>query len=184
MKHLKELIVAKVHECLDKAHARWPHETFRFPNVRFDKRGTVAGTANSAKWELNFNMVLCAENTEHFVAQTVPHEVAHLLDHQVYDSHAPRYDRLGRRKRRQPHGPNWKRCMAVLGVPADRCHDYDVSNAKVKRRKQKSYEYECTCGCGTRATMGAVRHNKQLTGRANYKLSGHGGAAIKFIREV
>jgi len=179
MKHLKETIVAKVHECLDKAHTHWPHETFKFPNIRFDKRGQVAGTANGSKWELNFNMVLCEENTKHFIAQTVPHEVAHLLDHQVYDSHAPRYDRMGRRMKRASHGVNWKRCMKVLGVPAIRCHDYDVTNAKV--RKSKTFKYECS-GCRTVLELGAVRHKKQQSGQRSYSHTGCRGAKLQLIK--
>jgi len=178
MKHLKELIVQKVHECFDKARARWPGETFKFPNIRFDKRGNVAGTANGGKWELNFNMVLCAENVEDFIAQVVPHEVAHLLDHQVYDMNAPRYDRFGKRKRRQPHGANWARCMAVLGVPAKRCHNYDTSNAKV--RKTTVYKYKCT-KCEHVLEMGAKRHNKQQNGKANYWHVGCNKAPIVYV---
>ena len=127
----KTLVTNRVKECFNIAAARF-NTTFRWPNIRFDKRGTTAGIANGTKWELNFNMVLLNENVEHFIEQTVAHEVAHLIDHQVYDSHTPRFDRSGRRKKRTPHGRNWKNIMMVLGVPADRCHDMDVSNAKVQ----------------------------------------------------
>lgn len=163
----RQLVIERVKECLVIAARRWPHETFRFPSIIFKKRGTTAGTANGSKWQLNFNEILLNENLEHFVKQTVAHEVAHLIDHQVYDSHAPRFDRNGRRKKRQPHGPNWKRVMAVLGVPADRCHDMDVSNARVTRRKTETFDYHCS-GCNKTLPMGKIRHNKQQSGKANY----------------
>ena len=162
----KSLVMERVKECFAIAEARF-NTTFRMPNVRFDKRGTTAGTAQGSKWELNFNMVLLNENLEHFVKQTVAHEVAHLIDHQVFDSHAPRFDHLGRRKKRSPHGRNWKNIMLVLGVPADRCHEMDVSNARVSRRKSATFDYHCS-GCDKILPMGKIRHNKQMAGKANY----------------
>jgi len=183
MKHLKERIVQKIHECLDIAHKRWPGETFKFPNVRFDKKGVVAGTANGSKWELNFNMTLCAENEETFIARTVPHEVAHLIDMQVYDMNSPRYDRFGNRKKRQPHGENWKRVMAVLGADSSRCHKYDVTNARQTRRKTNKFAYKCE-GCGHVVTMGAVRHNKVQSGLATYNHKGCRNTPLKFIKRI
>lgn len=162
----KTLVMNRIDECFAMAE-QYFNTTFRKPRVRFDKRGTTAGTANSAKWELNFNMVLLNENVEHFVKQTVAHEVAHLVDHQVFDSHALRFDSRGRRKKRQPHGPNWKRVMMILGVPAKRCHNMDVSNARVARRKTETFDYHCS-GCNKTLPMGKIRHNKQQSGKASY----------------
>jgi SprT protein len=169
----KTLVIERVKECLDIAKQQWPYAVFEMPTIRFDKRGRVAGTANGHRWELNFNMVLLNENVEDFVKHVVAHEVAHLIDHQVYDLNAPRYDRYGRRKKRQPHGPNWKSIMGVLGVPAERCHKYDTSNARQTSRKRKQFAYECT-GCGQTLTMSSVRHNKQQSGKASYSHVGCG----------
>jgi SprT protein len=134
----KSLVMERVKECFAIAEARF-NTTFRMPNVRFDKRGTTAGTAQGSKWELNFNMVLLNENLEH-----------------------------GRRMKRSPHGRNWKNIMLVLGVPADRCHEMDVSNARVSRRKSETFDYHCS-GCNQTLPMGKIRHGKQQSGRANYK---------------
>ena len=175
----KTLVINRVKECFAIAEARF-NTTFRMPNIRFDKRGTTAGTANGGKWELNFNMVLLNENVEHFVKQTVAHEVAHLIDHQVFDMNAPRFDIYGRRKKRAPHGANWKRCMFVLGVPADRCHNMDVSNAKVTRRKSAKFQYKCS-GCGTVMEMGTVRHNNMQSGKRTYHHKGCRSASLIFI---
>jgi len=163
----RTLVINRIEECFAIAEQRW-NTTFQKPRVRFDKRGTTAGTAHGSKWELNFNMVLLNENVEHFVKQTVAHEVAHLIDHQVYDSHAVRYDNIGRRKKRSPHGANWKRIMTVLGVPADRCHNMDVSNARVSRCKSETFDYKCTC-CQKVLPMGKIRHNKQQSGKTKYR---------------
>lgn len=176
----RTLVINRIEECFTMAQQRWPGETFRKPRVRFDKRGTTAGTANGSKWELNFNETLLNENVDHFVKQTVAHEVAHLIDHQVYDSHAPRYDRLGRRKKRSVHGRTWKMVMMALGVPADRCHNYDVSNAKQTRRKSETFNYKCT-GCETVLPMGKIRHNNMQSGKRTYHHNGCRGASLIFV---
>lgn len=163
----KSLVVERVKECLAVAEARF-NTTFLMPKIRFDKRGTTAGTANKTQWELNFNMVLLNENTEHFVRQTVAHEFAHLMDHQLFSSKESRFDRWGKRKKRSPHGHNWKNCMLVLGVPATRCHSMDVTNSRVGgRRKTASFDYRCG-GCNQTFPMGKIRHNKQQSGKASY----------------
>lgn len=175
----RTLVINRVKECFAIAEQHF-NTTFRHPRIRFDKRGTTAGTANGVYWELNFNETLLNENVEHFVYQTVAHEVAHLIDHHVYDSHAPRFDRMGRRKKGSPHGPNWKRCMGVLGVPADRCHNYDVSNAKQSSRKRATFDYTCT-GCGEVLPMGAVRHKNMQEGKRTYHHNGCRGAKLIFV---
>ena len=162
----KTLVMNRIDECFAMAEQRY-NQTFRKPNVRFDKRGTTAGTANYVKWELNFNMVLLNENVEHFVHQTVAHEVAHLVDHQVNGSLTRRFDSRGRRVKRQPHGPNWKRVMIALGVSPDRCHEMDTTNARVTRRKTETFDYHCS-GCNKTLPMGKIRHNKQQSGKASY----------------
>lgn len=62
-----------------------------------------------------------AENAE-FVAETVPHEVAHVGV----------YYRPGRRAHR-PHGPEWCALMVLLGADPVRCHRYDFGNAVTRR---------------------------------------------------
>jgi len=164
----RALVRQRVKECFAIAEKRY-NRTFKSPTIRFDKRGRVAGTANGGKWELNFNETLLNENLEHFIKQTVGHEVAHLIDHDVYDSHAPRFCAMtGRRKKRASHGENWKRVMRVLGLDPKRCHSYDTTNSRQTRRKQDTFEYKCT-GCEKVFPMGKIRHNKQQSGKASYR---------------
>jgi len=162
----RTLVRERVEQCFQIAENAY-NRSIRRPHIRFDKRGTIAGTANYTKWELNFNAGLLDENVEHFVKQTVAHECAHLIDQAVYETHTQNFDSFGRRKKRQPHGRNWKIVMMTLGVPAERCHSYDVSNVKQARRKSKTYTYHCT-GCKRDLEMGAIRHKKQITGKASY----------------
>ncbi len=162
----KTLVMARVEECFQIASRAYNHE-FRFPSIRFDKSGTVAGTANGYKWELNFNETLLNENMDHFVKQTVAHEVAHLIDHEVYGLNNPKFNIYGQRKKRAPHGRNWKIIMMTLGVPAERCHNYNVSNVKRKRKTSKTYTYYCA-GCKRNLQMGAIRHRNQSSGVRTY----------------
>ena len=124
-----------------------------YPHIKFDKRGRVAGTANTTTNTLNFNMVLLAENFDHMLAQTVPHEVAHLVKSAVYS-------------RGRAHGREWASVMHVFGVPADRCHNYDTTNSITKTVKR--FDYRCQC-CGKTVQLTTIRHNRVLRGRASYR---------------
>jgi SprT protein len=78
---------------------------------------------------LRFNPQLYRENSQHFLKQTVAHEVAHLIAHQLFG------DRI------QPHGEEWQLIMrGVYELPPDRCHTYAV-----KRRQVTRYIYRCPC---------------------------------------
>ena len=163
----RDLVIERLAECIAIAEKHF-NQTFKMPRIRFDKRGGVAGTATGSKWEVNFNETLLNENVDAFIHRTVAHELAHLIDFQVYDSQALRFDRNGRRKKRTPHGTNWKNIMAILGVESSRCHTYDTSNSRVsRRRKSETFEYHCS-GCNKTLPMGKIRHNKQQSGMAVY----------------
>lgn len=162
----KSLVIARIKECIEIAENHYGC-TFDMPTIRYDKRGRTAGTATASKWEINLNMTLLNENVEKFIHRTVAHEFAHLVDYKINDSQATRFDRNGRRKKRQPHGPNWKTIMDLLGVESSRCHTYDTTNSRVSRRKSETFEYHCS-GCNETLPMGKIRHNKQQSGTAVY----------------
>ncbi len=163
----RTLVMNRIEECYARAERAFTR-TFDRPRVRFDKRGQVAGTADHRKNELNFNMVLLNENLEHFVMQTVAHEIAHLVTGKVYPDTRGGFDRFGKRTKRRSHGREWKSVMIMLGVNPDRCHTYDVTNAKVgAKRKTVTFDYKCS-GCGSVLPMGKVRHNKFQAGKAKY----------------
>ncbi|SQJ13486.1 Protein sprT [Salmonella enterica subsp. enterica] len=45
----------------------------------YTQRGTSAGTAWLESYEIRLNPVLLLENIDTFIAEVVPHELAHLL---------------------------------------------------------------------------------------------------------
>ena len=158
--------------------------TIRMPTIHFAKRGTVAGTANYGKWMLNFNEVLLNENFDTFIETTVPHELAHLVDHQVNGSLHNMLDCRGRRMKRQPHGINWQNVMRVLGAEPNRCHNYDVSNARARKPQTRTlHNYQCT-GCKSILTMGATRHNNMQAGKVKYSHKSCKGFTLLYVGTV
>lgn len=119
--------------------------------IRFDLRGGAAGQARfggKGPWVIRYNPILLRENPQSFIAQTVPHEVAHLLA----------YLRHGRRIR--PHGPEWRAIMLQLGAAPERCHRYDLT--RVPRRALRVFPYHCGCGDHELST---IRHHRVLAGQ-------------------
>lgn len=133
------------------------NRSFPRPIVTFTKTGNVAGTANSTTNKLNYNNTLLNENFDKFIISTVPHEVAHLIDNHVYETHA--YRRL---QKRSVHGKTWKYVMSILGANPKRCHNYDTSKTSGNK-----HSYVCT-GCNETFQLGTIRHNRMLSGKASY----------------
>jgi SprT protein len=139
-KELQQRVEQQIQICIDRAQ-----EIFKYrlptPTVSYEIKGNVAGKAGLRSNRLMFNAVLLNENIEHFIAQTVTHEVAHLIAFNVYCD--------------KGHGSWWKHVMRALGVTADRCHRYDVTNS----RTRTITKYEYFCGCKTYQVGGKI-HNK------------------------
>jgi len=147
---LRRRAVARSHELLRRAEqgfaCRMP-----VPAFRFDLRGRAAGQARIAPGrtsELRYNVDLLLAHPAEFLAQTVPHEVAHLVAYQVF----------GRAIR--PHGREWRSVMELFGVPARRCHDYPMEDLPTRRLKRYAYH----CACSTHA-LSSIRHNRWRRGQ-------------------
>lgn len=75
------------------------------PKLSYTQRGTSAGTAWLESYEIRLNPVLLLENSEAFIEEVVPHELAHLLVWKHFGRVAP-------------HGKEWKWMMEnVLVFP-------------------------------------------------------------------
>lgn len=106
--------------------------TFARPEVRYNIRNTNGGEAWIGKNLIRLNLTLLVENQEEFLARTVPHEVAHLVAHFVYDA------KPHNGKKVRPHGSEWREVMGVLGLAPSVKHNYDVSSLDiVKKPKPK-----------------------------------------------
>nr|WP_092568569.1 SprT-like domain-containing protein [Aidingimonas halophila] len=101
-----------------------------YPHVWFDLRGKCAGQAHFGRGGLRFNRTLLRENRYTFLAEIVPHEVAHWLVHHLEEGH-----------RVSPHGHEWRTVMRELfGLEPRVTHDFDVSRAS-----PAPYRYRCDC---------------------------------------
>ena len=116
------------------------------PRLRFDLRGRCAGLALPQQWTIRLNNSLLQQHGEEFVADTVPHELAHLVAYAEY----------GRKIR--PHGREWAALMSLLGRPASVCHNYAVQPA----RKILRYPYHCDC---QRHELSSIRHARVMKGQ-------------------
>lgn len=96
-----------------------------YPWVEFGLKGTTAGRAwyrgKYEKPKIQFQPTLLLENPETFLTQTAGHEVAHLAAHFRHAN-----------KEIDPHGMEWRSVMWTLGLPANRCHNYDTSNVSTR----------------------------------------------------
>ena len=126
---------------------------FQLSEIRFDVRGKTAGyfkqLANGYTL-INFNHALLKANGESFINRTVPHEVAHLVAHQLHGFTI------------RPHGKEWKAVMQLFKADTSRCHEYDVS--KLCTRQYKRFKYHCDC---QKHYLTSIRHNRVLSGQ-NY----------------
>ena len=88
------------------------------------------------------------ENTDEFIRQVVPHELAHLIVYQMF----------GRVK---PHGREWQLVMnKIFKLPADTCHQFDIKNVQ-----GKTFEYCCACQTHFLSTR---RHNRIVREKIEY----------------
>ncbi|MCY1283990.1 Protein SprT [compost metagenome] len=148
---MPELLHARVEACYQQAEAFF-QRTFPRPQVSFQLRGQKAGVAHLDENKLRFNPQLYRENQDDFLKQTVAHEVAHLIAHQLF---GPKI---------QPHGEEWQLIMrGVYELPPHRCHSYEV-----KRRRVSRFIYLCACPENGEFPFSAQRHALVARGRRYY----------------
>jgi len=125
---MPDTLLSRVEACYVQAETFFKRP-FKRPVVSLELRGQKAGVAHLHENKLRFNRELYQRNTEDFLQQTVPHEVAHLVAHHMFG------DRIA------PHGQEWQLIMrGVYELPPLRCHSYEV-----KRRQVLRYLYRCPC---------------------------------------
>lgn len=145
------------------------------PTVCFKLKGRVTGKAWTTKNKLQFNLTALEVEGgwNHLLNNTVPHEVAHLVQYTM-----PSWPKD--RKQNPPHGQYWKKVMRDFGVKANRCH----SLAMPKTRSQSQYTYSCRCRTHEVST---TIHNRILKGRtyscASCKVTLKAGPKVEIKKE-
>lgn len=160
-------IEAQTYDLLERAAPLFARHSVCPPDpvIRCDLRGTMAGQAGwrpGSRPLLRFNLAFARAHPTDFLAQTVTHEVAHLVTAACHG-------------RTRPHGSEWRAVMAFFGIrDARRCHSYPITHEQPVRR-QRRWAYRCRCATHALST---TRHRRIESGRARYECR-HCGAALR-----
>lgn len=142
-------IYSEVRKYVEKANTELGC-TLPMPKVTFsNSMTTVAGNARrkNGVYEIRFSRQIIEMNDlTKFLATTVPHEVAHLCQYDLYNT--------------GDHGTTFYRIMHRFGVQTPtRCHTYQIPESN---RQRNTFLYKCPCGYTF--NFSAVRHNRALRG--------------------
>lgn len=111
------------------------------PEILYRQKGSVAGSALLTSWQIQLNLNMLLENSEQFIAEVIPHELAHLIV----------YKNFGRVK---PHGNEWQALMEhVFKLDAKRTHNFNLP----KQTQNNRHRYRCQC---QEHLLTHIRHNK------------------------
>lgn len=142
-------ITERVAECVaavfDSPAAR-PVITFEI--IPGKKMRKVAGYAYPDRKHIELNETLLIENYDAFLAETIPHEVGHILTAMFYPN------------AKQSHGPEFRKMCAAIGYPsAGRTYnDYSVASVK------EGFLYGCQCK-GKRFVFSPILHKRMFEGQ-------------------
>ncbi|MCF6283034.1 MAG: SprT-like domain-containing protein [Candidatus Polarisedimenticolaceae bacterium] len=144
-------------QAITQSHARLNQAELHFKrpmpeiDIQFNLRGQAAGMVKLLrKGEIlvRYNPILLNENSEHFLSQTVPHEIAHVVASTL------------NRHRIRPHGTEWQQIMQLFGADNQRCHSYEVKTSP--RRQLARFNYRCGC---REHQLTSIRHNRIINGQ-------------------
>jgi SprT protein len=129
---IQDQVARKVEEVCQRIERHYPmFPPINRPVVRYDLRGRTAGQAINGKTiRLNLALLGNPRYFEEMLNNTLPHEVTHIACQQWWP------------KERVAHGLKWRQMMGVIGLPATRCHQYEVTPARTTRRP---HAYQCAC---------------------------------------
>ena len=119
---LRKKVEERVIEVLELAKKKY-NTDFNFPTIRYDIKSWTGGLAYANRNLIRLNLILLVENEEHYIKNTVAHEVAHLVARKVFKK---RLD--GKNKRIMPHGPEWKDVMATFNIEPAVKHSYNCAS--------------------------------------------------------
>lgn len=147
---LIDRINAAVTTCFKLAQDTFPsYRDAPYPIVEFFKESASKCGLAWGWTKLSFNLHVAAQNPDGYIGETIPHEVAHLVD-----SYMRRNERT-KRGRGSHHGPNWKAICKRLGGSGTTRYIFDAEMKPAKAMPR--YEYEASCG--TKLWMTKAQHH-------------------------
>ncbi len=102
---------------------------------------------------IRYNPWIFGKYFQENLMNTVPHEVAHFIVHEVYGL-----------QRIRPHGRQWQALMVQFGVDPRVTFDLDLTG--IPQRRQRRYRYLCGC---TEHALSSTRHRRVLAGTGRYQ---------------
>ena len=146
-------LMTRVQEVLDLANKEYNLNLN--PIVKLDLKGkctgrvTMYGSFKMTKIQLNIGALDVEGGYDHLMNNTIPHEVAHLVNYHLHP-------------KERGHGKYWKSVAKRLGISnPSRCHSLDLKPA----RKVREWLY--VLDCGTEIVLKTGRHNYLMSG-GNY----------------
>lgn len=145
--NITQRIDSKIKECFNKILGYVPAYRVVYESIG---RGT-AGTFRFSTRTFTFDPWFVERYTEDYIARTVPHEVAHMIQRILYPN------------AKQAHGPEFRRIMSALGAPTETHHNYDVTDAP--GRHSRNHQYQCGCS-GKIFNLTTRMHNTIINGNS------------------
>ncbi len=147
----EQQVYQKVDETVMKANKIWPSLNMTRPIIKFDFYSSRTAGQAVINWLgeriLRINPAYLNSHTEEMIKETVPHEMAHIIDYHLNG-------------RMCGHGTSWQLIMTYLELKVQRCHHY--GRIEEFAPNIKSYSYKC--GCRTRQYSQRKHNNVSLRG--------------------
>jgi SprT protein len=156
-------VTHRTEEYICRAEGIFDRHFDRVP-VLFDLKGRTAGMFKTIgkRRIIRYNPWIFSKYFEENLRDTVPHEVAHFIVHEVYP-----------RRGVKPHGPEWQDLMAQFGADPGVTFDLDLEG--VPQRSQTTHRYHCGCQLHEVST---TRHNRAQRGRVRYHCVSCAGSLV------
>lgn len=159
MTNINEQITEAFIACVSKACERWPIlRSYKFTLDILEFQGSHARNAGLAYGYSNtikINLTHARINLDDCLNDTVPHEVAHLVQ------------KIIRPTAKQAHGPEWKAICRYLGGSGKRCYtDDQYPGLELKRKTRNRHTYNVN---GEIMMLGPVHHNRIQNGARSYR---------------
>lgn len=139
---LHQRVINRIEELIEISKKLWPDHAVKFviPTIRYDLKGRVGGTSQCPPGSLpvlRFNLIMCYENEEHFIKQTVGHEWAHVVQRLMHGYTKKVENKAGEIvvKKVMSHGQEWFDIMKKLGLELSKHHSYQMKSIHAAPRK-------------------------------------------------